>query len=596
MMGNVLGTRRTQIALMLALLVASSWALYFKSVSFSFVLDDYVQVSENPAVVQGLPIGRFFLDRATTSTRADYNTRIYRPFRNLAFRGLAATFGVTPAVFHVANLVLYGIAICLVFQLALAVLPSERGALIAAAFFLLLPVHVEPVVYVSALGDLLSLDLELLGLIFGLRACHDYRRRWATGGAAVICLTLAMTAKEMAITGPGLLLLLLVHRRPPTLRPALILAGSLTLVSAGYLALRTHVVGSMGQEPIGVGSVLRGLQEAPALLLGYLQIALMPFGHRPSYVVPTPSPVLACVLVAAFTVSLWALRQADLRRNPRGGLAVWWAWFMCALLPVLHIVPLWADLADRFVLVSSVAVALAAGDLGEWVLHVAPRRAVALVAGAVAVVYAAGTWVEQDVWRNDYVLWRYAAAAEPGSGLAQSNWCLAALKKGEHDLAMAACDRADHLGYRQVETQARRAVILQALGRNEEAGLAAHRSLAADPGQVQMYALLGDLALSRGDVNAAQQQLDEAHRRDANHPSTFLLQAALAQRQNRLPEALAIYERLTARAPGVPRFHFLAAAVANKLNERVAEERHCQACLSEDPLFRPCVDLCAVKR
>ena len=72
---------------------------YVPELGHPFHVDDAVQILENPAVTKGVPLGRYFTDRETTSTRADYNTRIWRPVRALAFRamwrlGLGTPLGV----------------------------------------------------------------------------------------------------------------------------------------------------------------------------------------------------------------------------------------------------------------------------------------------------------------------------------------------------------------------------------------------------------------------------------------------------------------------------------------------------------------------
>ena len=53
-------------------------------------------------------------------------------------------------------------------------------------------------------------------------------------------------------------------------------------------------------------------------------------------------------------------------------------WFVVSLLPVLHLVPLWADLADRFAFVPSVGLALvAAGAMVPQGMRVPPGSLVA---------------------------------------------------------------------------------------------------------------------------------------------------------------------------------------------------------------------------
>ena len=93
-----------------ALLVALAVAVHAPGVSHRFVVDDGVQIFRNRAVTDGAPLAAWFFDRSTTSSRADYNTRIYRPLRNLAFRAVVRLGGVRPLAFGLANLLSYALA------------------------------------------------------------------------------------------------------------------------------------------------------------------------------------------------------------------------------------------------------------------------------------------------------------------------------------------------------------------------------------------------------------------------------------------------------------------------------------------------------
>src|ERR1700749_5161834 len=100
----------TRARLAAALVVALAVAVHAPSLGGSFLLDDGVQIYKNRAVTAGAPLWGWFLDRGTTSSRADYNTRIYRPLRNLAFRAVVLLVGVRPIAFGVANIALYAAA------------------------------------------------------------------------------------------------------------------------------------------------------------------------------------------------------------------------------------------------------------------------------------------------------------------------------------------------------------------------------------------------------------------------------------------------------------------------------------------------------
>jgi len=66
-------------------LIALTIASYARTLAVDFVWDDAFSIQDNRSVSQDVPIGRYFTDRSTTTSRPDFNTRIYRPVRNIAF-------------------------------------------------------------------------------------------------------------------------------------------------------------------------------------------------------------------------------------------------------------------------------------------------------------------------------------------------------------------------------------------------------------------------------------------------------------------------------------------------------------------------------
>ena len=390
--------RRTVVLLAVVLLGAA--ALYAPFVDHPFMIDDAVQIHENTAVTRGAPIASFFLDRDTTSSRPDYNTRIYRPLRNLGFRAIAVVSGASvaglrPLPYGLANLVLYLACVALVFAIARK-LVGEPAAILAAALFAVAPVHVEAVLYASAFGNLLSAALELAALLVAIAAVDADRRARAAGlaAASLVLAASSMAAKEMAVTGVAVLALWLWARRTLWRRRGLALVGAHGFVACAYLVLRTAVLGQVGQEAVTARTLASGLREAPWLLIHYARLAVLPLGHSAAYAVSPPS-----VIGLVGTLALIAAVALVSRRVPHP--AVWFglAWFVVSLLPVLHLVPLWADLADRFAFVPSVGLALCAAGVIDLALSAQRARSVFAVGAALLALYSVGTVLSRATGR-----------------------------------------------------------------------------------------------------------------------------------------------------------------------------------------------------
>jgi hypothetical protein len=395
--------------------------------------------------------------------------------RTVGFRALAAAFGAQPRPFGAANLALYALAIALVAGLALRVVGDRAATLAATALWAFLPVHVEPVAYASALGDQLSLVFQLLALAAAARAIAKPSFAVTATLASLVLAALAMGAKEMAITeGPLLAVGVACAWRslqPDARRRAVAVVAAHAALTVGFLVLRTHVIGAVGQGAITGLSARIALRAVPIFLWKYVAVVAAPLGHAAAYGAVSLSRARAAVAwlgVAAVAVALWRLKK------PMLTFAL--AWFAVSLVPVLHVVPLLAYYADRFAYVPSIGLALAAGvalaAAGRW------RRIGFVAAGALAVVYAVAVPLEARAWQDERTLWSHAVDVAPDAALAQSNFGIALLRAHAYADALAHLQAAERIAGEGPALSMQMALALEGLGRYDEAAAAAARSLA----------------------------------------------------------------------------------------------------------------------
>ncbi len=518
-------------------------AIYLPRLGHEFVTDDHIYIAENPAVTQGAPLAAYFLDRATVASEIQFHTQSYRPLRTLAFRAVALTGGVRPLAFHAVNLTLYLGAIGLLFVLLARIGIPAPAAGLAVGLWALAPVHVESVLYASALGDQLSLVIELAALLLGLRALADGRLRWAA--LSVSLAFVAMLTKEMAITAAGLLALLALTIRADRRRTAW-LVGAHAAAALAFLIIRTAVIGAVGHAPMTASVILDGLAAAPHRLGAYLKIIVAPLGHCPAYTLSKPTPLVMALEWVALGLAVWWL----LRRGGRPRLA--FGWFVLSLLPVLGLVPLAADMADRFALLPSMALVFLVP------CQFSPRWRVPVIAGVatIAIGYGAATMIEAGAWVDNERLWRKAVAIEPRSSQARRNFGLVLLQAGAHERALAELDQAWTLGEQTARIARWRSVALEEFGRYREAETAAAFAAAADPTSPMARAAYGGLLVRRGDIDGAARELRaaQAGARGRDDVSALLLAIRLASAQGDAHAEVAAAERLIALHPREPRF------------------------------------------
>ena len=411
-----------------ALAIAVALAASAPGLANGFVYDD-VPVIQNDARIHSLDHpGRLV---AAPYWARTYRENAYRPATTLAF-ALAWAAGHGSAVpYHVANVALNLMVVALVLALALRVLPPA-GAVVAALWFAVQPVHVEAVANGVGLAELLA-AAGYLGAVVAYLADGAAADAGVEGGvrraflAALVLAGAAVAygAKEHALTLPAALLLADAWRARAggeggarrawaSFRRHAVLWLGVVALAVGYLAARAAVLG----PAFSGGGVASGLQEtsplervlimAPGVLV-WLRWMIWPLHLSPDYLpnefVPSARLGLAQLLglaaLAAIVVAAWRAR----RRMPGVTAGIVFA-LLTASVTANIVVPTGVLLAERLAYLPSAGAALVAGAVwerlprGRWLW---PATALALA------LLAARTLQRIPVWHDPG---RFLAALE----------------------------------------------------------------------------------------------------------------------------------------------------------------------------------------
>ncbi len=254
-------------ALLLGVAALSTWAAYAALPSRSFVADDFEWLLR----VAGRSGGEVVRLAFDTSKQSHF----YRPLVWLLIWAQTSALGLAAGGFHLTSMALHGLCAWLTGGLTLRLarrggVARGRGMAAATGTTLLAALHPAPfeaVTWISAQADLLAALLLLL-------AAHCWLGRgWLRVLGATLCLAGALLAKETAVVGAALLLLLpiadswrLTARRAawPLAATAVYLLISWPVIARNGLAQ----AGSYGAGPQVVLNPLRSLGLLAAPLTG----------------------------------------------------------------------------------------------------------------------------------------------------------------------------------------------------------------------------------------------------------------------------------------------------------------------------------------
>jgi hypothetical protein len=350
------GTGRSTIPLLCLLAVAT--VAFIPVLSGYWLADDFTWVREFYQYPWSDTLRLFFGDWSRALAQE------YRPLWAISFMIDLSLWGPNPLALHVTNLVLH-LACCVLVWCLAATVPgaNSRTATLALAFFVLAPVHAEPVAWISARGHILAV-VFLLGSLILLRRFEQSGNRPSYLGSFA-CALAAFATVEVAVALPPLLLVRDIADAPRRdrqwLRRTTIIHVPFWVLLAGYLGFRYLIFGMLARPytPRSIPTLIH--EEYLDLRALWLSpIAAMDLLGRTGRVM---SKLALYLLTPALLLTPFVSRPAQGRRNFTRGLvlfAVFW--------PLITTAVLFGARAQRHLYLASIGVAIAFGLAGSQLL------------------------------------------------------------------------------------------------------------------------------------------------------------------------------------------------------------------------------------
>jgi len=482
---------------------------YVGTVAFGFVYDDTVQIVQNPAIRHWGSALRYFHKDVWAGLATRGTATFYRPLFMLWLRLNDAWFGLQPAGWHAAAVVLHAIASVLVCRLAARLTQSRAAACAVGILFALHPVHVESVAWVSGATDSLMTAFICGAILSYLDFGRGGKRRFLAWSVVLACL--ALLTKETAVLLPLLLGASFLGdeggwRRLATTKSLLIFFG----LDGVYLAIR-HVA-LHGAQPFANMTIGQMILTWPVVLAFYLGQLVLPLRlslYRDLFAVHSalePRFLVALVLLSATAALLWWWAR---RSSRRGLIVAACAWLLVPLLPVLNLRVFTPGqlVHDRYLYLPSVGfsllVVVAALDLLERFASGRVWKFGSALVVATSLVYVVVVFANQVVWASDLLLYRHSVEIAPRNAVAAMNLGFAYVRKGDLDHGISWLERSAQLDGENADIQLNLAEAYYFKGKFPAASQCIRRSLERDPQRPQGWLLASEIALDSGDSEAA---------------------------------------------------------------------------------------------
>ncbi len=400
------------------LLVAlAAVALYLPTLGYDFAYDSVTQVQIDDFIHQPRHFADLLTLRVLGMDALDFN----RPVNLFTLMVDSLLWGKNPAGYRLTNLLLHGAVVALLFRWLRMMTGNFPAALGAALLFAVHPLHCETVVEVGYREDLLATFFLLAGL--NAAAAFEPGSRGKCCGPAILvvaCLFLSAASKETGIAGPALLLVfwLLFRRRKPTDQRGWAVLVAIAIATTGtFFALRFALEPKPSLifnnpppaiAPPGIEWLLAQSRIWSGEFLNIVWPSHLCADYG-SYNLRSIDPALALIgilflIMAQIALAFWSRKAAF-------ACAIFWA----ALLPVSNLIPIYRPMADRYLYMPMMGVALLAALALASIQsrHVRRWSRMAVLAGVGGLTVA--TLRQQTVWKDTISLWKDTSLQNPFS-------------------------------------------------------------------------------------------------------------------------------------------------------------------------------------
>lgn len=550
------------VAICLAFALATL-LIFGQAVHYGFIgFDDDRYVDHNPALEAGLSVQGLKWAFTTNLTHLSETAEYWEPLTLLTRLADYQAYRFQPWGHHLTSILIHLAATLALFG-AMRQLTGRLGrSALVAALFLVHPMHVEPVLWLSARKDLVNGLFYVLTLwAYGAYAARpDWRRYWLVFAGALA----TNMSKPMGVSLPFVLLLLDVWplRRWPGAEAGLMQQAWRLVREKMPIFVLTFAVAFLAvivQRDIGAVDELDPLPlslrlgNAALSIVIYVAKAFVPV--KLAFFYPHPGRSLSVLWATISALAVLLLTEAvfgQWRRRP--WLTIGWYWFLIVLAPVLGIIQIGDQaMADRYSYVAFIGLFIAVvWQVAEWLesLPAATRGKLAssLAAGVLGVC-AVLCFRQVQTWRSNEVLFMHAMDVTTGNYVAEYNLGVTLWAQGQREAAMHHFQEAVRIRKPVLQAQIAAADAAAGRGAYDEAIPRLTRVLLLMPWNSELHQRLGTWLALDHQAGKALVQFDEALKYEPEWIQPRLSIAAVMMGQGQFERAAGVLHDVLARDP-----------------------------------------------
>jgi tetratricopeptide (TPR) repeat protein len=435
---------QTKTLLAMGVIIAAGLFLYIRTLGYGFInIDDSSYITGNPY------LSSITLKNIYNLISKDF-ANMWSPVTMLFVLLEHSIWGNFAGGYHVVNLIFHIINTFLVFYLIGLFTESFTVKFITALFFLISPVQIESVAWVSEQKTMLSTFFLLLSVITYIKA----REKNKPAFFSFIFFVFSVLSKVTAVIIPVILLfyewIFLSNNLYKAVKKSLPYFAVSIIVGIIYVSnpIRINFVhpygGTLKIHILTVLSNLAGITQYPVKILFPFYLHAIDYPDNPinnilsiEFLVTT---AMLCILIH--------LAYRFYKRGDKSGL-FFLGWYFINFSLGTGIIPIAYQGALRFLYVPLIGIGFFAGRMVEWFneqhkwIRTSAHIAVVLIATAFIVIDV--KYIPQ--WKNNNTFWAYQLKAQPDNPRDMAEYADVLMQNGDINKALALIKKAQSIGY-----------------------------------------------------------------------------------------------------------------------------------------------------
>lgn len=357
-------------------LVAAAVLPHIPSLTAGFTQDDHEFVKQNDTLYSVKTALGAFGDPFPAN---DPSRGLYRPVTALSYAVDSALFGSSPHIYHCVNLFFYTITVLLIYLLFRQIFgANEWAAFFAVLLFTLHPVHCEAVDSISGRSEILSLLFGVIALLIIERHFrYDTAWKWLWLFLSLFAFMITALSKETGLAFAGLILLYVFIQKKALYDRWYLSIVPFFVGALIYIVLRMNAIGAFvpSHTILGGKSITTHIYTIGTIFFEYARLLFWPttlqvdayyertIGVQQEMTVRGAiGLILIAVLAMIWVVSFLRSLRSEGRRT-EAQIVIGLGAFFLFWLPVSHLIPFGALMAERFLFAPSFGFALFIGAI-----------------------------------------------------------------------------------------------------------------------------------------------------------------------------------------------------------------------------------------